>query len=257
MRFARCTLVAMALCLSAAIAAGGIILPGKHGGMVLFDRWGGCYLYQGIFVMYVSEQTKEKLREYDRKWVQVDAREVYQPLNPGDGRIGKYDILGPAPKSPEWLVVDGMKLISAAAFENGHGPRVAVRVRNTGKDKLTVFSGQFAITVLAKIEGNSRLFNPSDGPSFALITRQNFEIGGDTPRWRGEAIANGVPYAWTIGEHNALPHSFELAVGEQRMITVDLTLPPGEYEFIAGYAGYAGAGVASNSVAFDIAAPRP
>ena len=35
---------------------------GKYSGVVIFDRWGGCTLYSGIYVMYISEGVKEQLR---------------------------------------------------------------------------------------------------------------------------------------------------------------------------------------------------
>ena len=59
--------------------------PGKYRGVVVFDRWDGCILYSGIYVMYISERTKEKLREHTGKSIQIDAKKVSQPRNPGDG----------------------------------------------------------------------------------------------------------------------------------------------------------------------------
>ncbi len=65
--------------------------PGKYCGVAVFDRWDGCTLYSGVYLMYVSEKTKESLRKYAGQAVQIDAKEVYQPINPGDGRIGKFE----------------------------------------------------------------------------------------------------------------------------------------------------------------------
>jgi hypothetical protein len=49
--------------------------PGKNSGLVVFDRWGGSILYSGIYVMYVSESTKEKLREHIGKSIRSMPRE--------------------------------------------------------------------------------------------------------------------------------------------------------------------------------------
>ncbi len=53
--------------------------PGKHSGVVVFDRWDGCTLYSGIYVMYISERVKDKLRKHAGKSVQIDplAFELY------------------------------------------------------------------------------------------------------------------------------------------------------------------------------------
>src|SRR4051812_15803797 len=37
---------------------GGLRGPGKYNGVVLFDRWDNCYLFSGVYLMYVSETLK-------------------------------------------------------------------------------------------------------------------------------------------------------------------------------------------------------
>jgi hypothetical protein len=29
--------------------------PGKYNGVVIFDRWGACHLYSGVYLMEISE----------------------------------------------------------------------------------------------------------------------------------------------------------------------------------------------------------
>ena len=53
----------LAVCFEVGYA--GILGPGKYSGVVVFDRWDGCILYRGTYVLYVSENVKEKLRDYD------------------------------------------------------------------------------------------------------------------------------------------------------------------------------------------------
>src|SRR5262245_60482041 len=72
----------LVLCLPPRPAEAGIRGPGKYSGVVVYDRWGGCTLYSGVYVMYVSEKVKGKLCDYPGKSVQVDAREVLQLINP-------------------------------------------------------------------------------------------------------------------------------------------------------------------------------
>ena len=55
----------LALVFSAFPCFGGIRSPGKYSGVVVFDRWDGCTLYSGIYVMYISEKTKDGLRPFE------------------------------------------------------------------------------------------------------------------------------------------------------------------------------------------------
>jgi hypothetical protein len=38
--------------------------PGKYNGVVVFDRWDGCHLYSGGYIMEISEKVKGVLRPY-------------------------------------------------------------------------------------------------------------------------------------------------------------------------------------------------
>jgi hypothetical protein len=62
----------------ASTAFAGIRGPGKYNGVVIFDRWDGCHLYSGAYLMEISEQVKESLRPYRDKAVLIDAQEVEQ-----------------------------------------------------------------------------------------------------------------------------------------------------------------------------------
>ena len=41
-------------CVLALSALGAIRGPGKYNGVVIFDRWDGCHLYSGAYVMEIS-----------------------------------------------------------------------------------------------------------------------------------------------------------------------------------------------------------
>ena len=91
-------------------ANAGIRGPGKYSGVVIFDRWDGCILFSGVYLMYISERVKDQLREYDGQAIELDALEVFQPKNPGDGLIQKLKVLGPAPPSNSPFTFEGISL---------------------------------------------------------------------------------------------------------------------------------------------------
>jgi len=51
----------------------GIREPGEYSGVVIEDRWGTFYIYSGVYLMYVSEDTKELLRDRVGTATVVDA----------------------------------------------------------------------------------------------------------------------------------------------------------------------------------------
>ncbi len=231
--------------------------PGKYSGVVTFDRWDGCTLYSGTYVMYVSEKVKHGLRPYAGQAVQIDAKEVSQPQNPGDGLIGKFTYLGPAPepRTRNWVKVHGLRL-SSSVRAGADGKAIASIVLENGDTEPTrILSGEWALTLLRKCESSRHSAEPFDGPSYALITRQNFEIGGSEPRWQGSGLVEkGGKYSWTIDKENALPHDFWLAANTKKTIEVKLDLPDGQYDFLSGYGGgvHQDKCVASNLSGFDI-----
>jgi hypothetical protein len=228
-------------------AEGGERGPGKYSGVVVFDRWDACTLYSGIYVMYVSEGVKEKLRQHAGKDVQVDATEVRQPINPGDGLIRELVVLGAAPPPDRYVALTGLTLTSRADFKDNAKPVIVITLANTGKQELQAFGADLAPTLLMK--GKNLV---ADGLSFALVTRQAFISGGSDPRTRGSGIASGRPYSWEIDQ--AVPVRFLLKPGESQRVRITFDLPPGEYDFLAGYGGgvHQEKCLASNLVAFDV-----
>src|SRR6266853_6150883 len=103
-------------------AQAGIRSAGKYCGVVVFDRWDGCILYSGVYVMYISEGSKEKLREYSGKAIEIDAKKVSQPINPGDGLITELTYLRPAPAGQNLDSVSGLSLRVVPDFKDGDKP---------------------------------------------------------------------------------------------------------------------------------------
>jgi len=243
MNFVKLTVWLVLLSMLVTDVRAGIRSPGKHSGVVIFDRWDGCTLYSGIYVMYISEHVKDKLRKHAGKSVQIDAIKVHQPKNPGDGLITEFKYLGPAPPTMNWVSLSGVELRATPSFTSGQSPTVIISVQNHGKKDAKIHSSELAPTLLTKTSGGRTSFVPADGPSYALITRQAFIAGGTDPRTKGRGITNGEPYSWSIDQD--LPRTFTLSPGAERRIQITFDLPAGEYDFLAGYGGgvHAGMGI--------------
>jgi hypothetical protein len=218
--------------------------PGKYCGVVVFDRWDGCILYSGIYVMYVSENVKQSLRRYAGQAVQIDATDVYQPRNPGDGRIEELEYLGAAPAGPRnWVNLERIRL-STSINVNPNGAAATISIENTGPTPIMLFRQELALTLLMNRKGSDR----------KNLTRQSFQVGSSEPRWQGRGIDDGQPYEWTIGKENALPHGFTLGPKEKKDVVIHFDLPDGQYDFLCGHGGgvHESKCVASNLSAFDI-----
>jgi hypothetical protein len=238
-------------------AFGGIRGPGKYNGVVVFDRWDGCHLYSGVYVMEISEQVKESLRPYQDQTVLIDALKVEQPMNPGDGLITKLNVLGPAEEEPRTALgpdLEGLTLSVAPDFSATGTNELIIDVRNTSNQRREIQIDALAPTLFAKKEGAFCLV-PADGPSYAAVTRSNLRtmqdqaVGstcllGRTARTARLFMAPGISYASRL----------ELDPGQSIEIPLRFQLSSGEYEFLAGYGGgvHAGRALASNRIGFDV-----
>jgi hypothetical protein len=236
------TVVVLVLLTSAAF--GGTRGPGKYAGVVIFDRWDTCYLYSGTYLMYIAENQKEELRRYAGQSILIDAKKVFQPVNPGDGLITELKYLGKAKEKEDLPGVDGLKLTVAIKSEGGNSHlKFELTIENQGDKAVEIDTGEVAPTLFGKKAGDDP-FSPSDGKSEAKITRYNFEY---------EKRRSGNPFAVILENADSLPRSFTLGSGQKRQFTIRINAPPGEYDFLFGYGGgvHAGRGVASNLVSFS------
>lgn len=248
----RCrTIVLGAVFLVAALSPGsaGMRTPGKYCGVVVFDRWDACYLYSGVYLMYVSEKVKEDLRPYAGEAVQVDAY-VWQPMNPGDGLIRRYTVLGPAPDD-DWLgPLTGLELCADMRVVSGR-PEFRVRLKNNSAKTITIHADHLAPTLLMRAPAQVYPWTVGDGPSEAALTRtEMYSLGA----WW---VIDGKKMHWRVTSERLKPFT-ELAPGQKMATTLLFNLPPGEYEFLCGYGGgvHQTMCVASNLVPFDVDATR-
>ncbi len=223
--------------------------PGEYCGVPVFDRWDGCYLYSGIYLMYISENVKEALREYAGQPIRLNATEVDQPHNPGDGRIDAYAVLGPATATESWVPLEGLEVRAAPSFDGGKC-EFRMAVVNTGHESVKVLSREFAPTLLTTRP--ARYYGPSDGPSFALLTR--YELACPSP---SDRVSGGTPCRLTVVGDKPVPAEAVLRPNQELAAVVRLEVPPGQYEFLCGYGGgvHEGKCLASDLIAFDVDEP--
>jgi hypothetical protein len=233
----------------AMLAHAGLRGPGKYCGVIVFDRWDTCFLLSGPYITYISEGVKDELRPYAGKPMQVDASNVFQPLNPGDALIRKYKIIGPAPDTRHWAILDGLELIARSDFGPNGTPTFLIEIRNNGSGPISVDTHQVGPALLGPIEKSP--FLASDGGSIAVITR------GDLVNhsWRQGTVA-GITHSWsyTIDPRTRPPERVQLNPGQSMKARIAFQVPPGEYQFMFGYGGgvHEEMCLASNAISFDL-----
>jgi hypothetical protein len=253
----RATSIALLLLLAAAAHAG-IRGPGKYRGIVVFDRWDTCYIYDGAYLMYVAEKEKERLRSFEGRYVEVNAKQVIQPMNPGDARIVKFDLLSSdSPSLPPGL--KHLRLTAEPEFEPGHEPRFALAFENQGGEDFTVSTSAIGPTLLGE-KDDYDFFSPSDGKSTARITRCPLDFGKKCrhgpvtltkPGGREQTVRGG--YSFKVEGGRDLPANLLVRAGQTERIVISLDVPPGTYDFLFGCGGgvHESRGLASNIVSFQ------
>lgn len=237
----------------ALVAYGGIRGPGTYCGVVVFDRWDTCFLLSGHFVMYVSESVKNVLRSYKGEAVQVDAFEVFQPTNPGDGLIRAYKIMGPAPDTHQLARLDGLELLAESDFSSQDTPSFVLRIRNIGNETLRIVHSEIGPTLLTRKPAcEFGPFGPSDGDSVAVITRVSpSNSPGQT--WCKVGSSN-FSVGFAVDPQTQLPERFELLPQQSVSTKITFQAPPGQYQFLFGYGGgvHEEKSLASNAISFDV-----
>jgi hypothetical protein len=224
---------------------------GRYVGYVLFDRWDTCILFNGTYVMYISTAVKESLRPYAGRSVAIDARQVEQPRNPGDGLIKQY-FINEVDLPPNPLEHAGLA-IHIGVVEDGQSAALRLRLENRGAAPISIGAASIAFAVFAKTAGSERpLSDPSDGSSSAVITRQDLEqMQGRSGFTSGDITRN---YEWRVDKAHRLPSNFQLSPNASKSTVIHLKLPLGEYQAIAGASGgvLQSSPLVSETVNFDV-----
>jgi hypothetical protein len=241
------TVIGLVLGGSSDPANAGMRGPGKYSGVVIFDRWDTCVLISGPYVTYISESAKNELRDYARVAVEIEASEVIQPMNPGDGLVRKYQVLGLAPEPKGSVKLDGLDFRVQDDFRPDGSPTFVIAVVNHGGSDVEIRGDEVGLTVLGNHKGPE---SPSDGPSEAVITRTELSRPGSVS-WEhgGESF-----HAGSKVEGHSAPDHFRLKAGESRDFRIKFDLSPGEYQFMIGYGGgvHEERSLISNAISFDV-----
>lgn len=241
-------LIATCIILSAATPSvhSEILAPGEYPGIVVFDRWDSCLLSNGPYIMWVSEGIKDRMRPFEGRLLNVNAKAVNQPINPGDGCITKFG----SPWSTSPPETDPSFRLSVTPEFKPSGPAtLLVSLENTSNVDVDGYS-EIGFTLLMKKPDRPDFvssFSPSDGPAFALISRQSLIEGNGPESFDGVTESIGYTRRMT----NRLPRRLTLAPGMKHTVRVELSLPPGEFEFLAGSRG-SGQWAVTNRVPFDV-----
>jgi len=250
--FRNLSLIALFFSLSGCVLTlyAGMRGPGKYSGVVIFDRWDTCFLLSGPYITYVSEKVKETLRPYRDQAMQVDASEVVQPMNPGDGLIQKYTIVGPAPKDSSRQVIEGIRISVESDFDRDRTPAFLIKIENSSDKPIQIDSGEIGLTLLGlKIDPS---FNPSDGKSMAWVTRADLSMPSSAMSITVNHHTTSASYS--IDPNTKLPKWFALNPGEIKQARIKFQVPPGPYQFLVGFGGgvHAGKSLASNTISFYV-----
>ena len=239
------------LLLLVSLANAGIRAPGKYSGVVFFDRWGSCILFSGVYLMHISEDVKESLREYDGQAIEIDALEVNQPINPGDGLIKRFNVIGPARPKQTVYTVEGTKLEAEPVSVRPPYATLTLTITNESSNIARINSSEIGFALFGQRKKGDPI-SPSDGASTAVITRASVL----NPHSSEEIRIDGKDfyYSYVITDEDRLPSSFTLAPGRSKTTKITFILPRGSYQFLAGYGGgvHENYLVVSNPVSIDL-----
>jgi hypothetical protein len=206
---------------------------------------------------YISQAVKEQLRPYAGQAIQIDVAEITQPMNPGDGLVKSYVILGEAPDDPGDPIANKIEIKAEPAFDGKSAPMFDITVRNISLERVSVSPSELGPTLLGVNRGVS--FSASDGKSVAWITRSDLELHGPdqmaTFSWSSTVDGKTVAYAKYIAvQPCTFKDRVELAAYEVVSCRVRLDVPTGEYQFMAGYGGgvHAWKSIVSNAISFNV-----
>jgi hypothetical protein len=181
--------------------------------------------------------------------MQINATDVFQPVNPGDALIRSYEILGPAPE-PKWLTLDGLQLAVTPDFSSGREPAFVVEIRNSSDSTIKVDPSSAAPVLVS--DRPEWPLAPSDGGSLAVITRTDLTI----PSSSQEESLGDQHYRWGYSTDwkGTRGEPLEFRPGQSFKTRITFRVPPGRYQFMFAYGGgvHEEKSLVSNSISFDV-----
>lgn len=241
------------LCLLASLfvatASAYLFGPGKYSGVVVFDRWGTCYLMSGPYVNYVASEVKSELLSYNGRAIEVDASKVDAfGFVDSDPMIRKYKIIGPAP-APKRNQLDGLRLVAVQTFGQLSKPQFLIEFLNNGKFPIRLDRDEIGILLFEPAKPGRN--NSYDGSNL-LISRSGIDPGSHISSQQ----IDGLKTAWGyIVDPNTRPPSlFSIAPGQSIKTLIRFKVEPGPYQFMFAYGGAVSseASLVSNAIFFEV-----
>ncbi len=177
-------------------------------------------------------------------------------MNPGDGLVKSYVILGQAIDDPSNPITDKVEITVEAGFDGKKAPVFVITLRNKSLQPVPVSPSEVGITLLGMNRG--AVFSASDGKSEAWITRADLVPHGPNgvaeSSWTSTVDGKTVYAKYNAAQPCYFRTRVELAAYQSVSCRVRLDVPAGEYQFMAGYGGgvHAWKSIASNAVSFNV-----
>ena len=208
-------------------------LPAKVDGVFHLDRFGGCYLYNDIGLIYVTDKQKAVITPYVNKHVVVNVTDTYQLSFPGDIRIDQFNIESSVNDSNSHQ--DQIQL-TASWLLGKKGKSLKVNVKNVEKRNLSFYPGIIDFFVLTRKYHPPNfplLLDVSDGPS-AILGRERV-FGQPQRTWMGTYSNEQERLSWSVRDGKQTEDTIQLPPGKSIDIVIDLECSTGQYEIFFGY----------------------
>lgn len=230
------------------VRAAHLIGPGKYEGVVVFNRWGTCFLVSGSEVTYVAADVSGPLLPFKNTDLQLEASIVtVLGRYAGYGMIHKYRILGP-PSDVSSDAIKEMRLRATSRFlsKSNMRPRFTVELRNGGHAPLRL-KGSGMQVVLFRHE--PPLPSTSNEVSSVYIFHPAVQRGSFMS---SSLIGDRMHYTgFTVDVSAAPPPSSVLEAGQVVATNLSFKLDPGQYQAIFAYTS-GDATLVSNALSFDV-----
>lgn len=246
-----------------------LLMPGVFEGYLREDRWGQKVFQTGPYGLFVADRVFEELRDRVGEPLALEVSDVYQPMNPGGGRIESVASVTDRPLATSIEV-----RVESSWVRPGEGVLVTLFVHNHAAPDLWWPPENVVLVVTASketVEAEDRRASETvPGPEVDRWSemspwpyRSGFWAFLDPDEETLFLAARKIPIAWSEVELRHLdPCGFPRlppghTVVQETVAGADL--PPGEYEIFAFWErppfGDAPHGAMSNVVPFDVWEP--
>ena len=195
-------------------------LPTKVDGVFYLDHFGGCYCYNDVGLMYVSEKEKSFVTPYANKPVTLDVTRTYQQSFPGTIRLEQFTIstrVGSTGSQTNDIRLDASWLLGKKRDS------LNLSITNSGASAVSIYPSIIDFMVLTKKSRTSRMpafMEIADGPSIILGAQR---ISGWSQRnWSGSFVRDDQVVSWTVRDGRDIQDTVLLQPHKSTNIVIDL-----------------------------------